>query len=583
LTACRHLAGRLALGVVAALLGGAWSAACAQSASQITPKTFAPPQQGPLSPSLHIAAPGAEAPSGADQLFVTAADLQVVGGFPALASEAAKLRTRFAGHRMSGADIYAAARELETAYARAGYVLVRVTVPAQDIVDGGVIRLQVIDGYIERIETGRLPWRMRGRVAALLRPLQGHGRVREQDLERQLLLAGDAPGVTLRSTLAPGSAVGAAVLVVEATYQPVVTVLTGDNSLGASLGRFQVGGGFTFNSLLGLGEQVYLRASGDPSGGADDFLDAHARNRILAAGVLAPIGDNGLTINLEGTLTRTTPSAPSGLQSTDQFERVSVRVRYPWLRSRSLNVSSQLVFEAEDEEDWLFNAEAKLPISLDRLRVIREETDVDYLTPWGADISGSLTPSVGIDAFGARDKGDASPILPLSVQGADANFAKLAVTAAYNQTLVPHLALALSGSAQTSFGQALAHSEEFGISGPGQLSTFDAGTLQGDSGYLGRAELSTPFALPRLHSTSNINSVAAPYLFVAYGAVFLADPTALQQAHVEAGSVGVGLRLYGGVAASPSNAQLAIEFGRQARSDGVRDEDRLSLSGALNF
>jgi hemolysin activation/secretion protein len=573
---------RLVLTAIAAA-GMAGSLAHAQSASQITPKSFAPPQQGQSAPGFHVASPGAQAPPGADTLFVTPSDVEAVGGFPELAADFAKLRSRLAGRRISGADIYAAARELETAYARAGYVLVRVTVPAQDIADGGVIRLQVIDGYIERIETRSLPWRVRARIAALLAPLTGHGHVLEQALERRLLLASDAPGVTLRSTLAPGSALGATVLVVEASYQPAVAVATGDNSLSPSLGGYQVGSGFNLNSLLGLGEQLYVRASGNPSGGEDGFFEAHALNRILAAGVLVPIGDDGLTLNLEGTLTRTTPSAASGPQSTDQFDRVSLRLRYPWIRARNLNVSSQLAFDVQDEEDWILTLDAIQPISLDRVRVFRLTTDVDYLAPWGGEISASLTPSFGADAFGARDQSRATPTLPLSVQGANADFQKLAATVSYTQTLVPHLAMALSGAAQSSFGQPLVHSEEFGISGPGQLSTFDAGTLQGDSGYLARVELSAPFGVPRLGSMTHAAAIASPYLFESYGEVFLSDPTAVQQAHVRAGSYGVGLRLYGGAPASLANAQFGIEFGRQSRSDGLRNGDRLSLTGSINY
>ena len=61
------------------------------------------------------------------------------------------------GQRVSGAAIFAAARELEAAYAKAGYVLVRVTLPPQKLVSGAVLRLVVIDGMIERIETKRVP------------------------------------------------------------------------------------------------------------------------------------------------------------------------------------------------------------------------------------------------------------------------------------------------------------------------------------------------------------------------------------------------------------------------------------------
>ena len=50
------------------------------------------------------------------------------------------------GRPVSGADIFAAARALEAAYANAGYVLVRITLPPQKLVNGSKLRLVVVDG-----------------------------------------------------------------------------------------------------------------------------------------------------------------------------------------------------------------------------------------------------------------------------------------------------------------------------------------------------------------------------------------------------------------------------------------------------
>jgi hemolysin activation/secretion protein len=553
----------------------------AQSASQITPKSFAPPVAGPAGHGLGIATPGDVAPPGAETLFVTPSGVEFIGGFADFAAEQARIRARVAGRRISGAEIYAAARDLEAAYARAGYVLVRVTVPAQDIVDGGVIKLRVIDGYIERIETGRLPWRARARIAAMVASLAGHGHLRQQDLERRLLLAGDAPGVTLRSTLAPGSTTGAAVLVLEGSDQPVGAVLTGDNSLPRSLGAYQLGGGFNLNSLLGGGEETYLRASGYPIGGGDGFLARYARNRILAAGMVAPLGEDGLTFNVEATLSRTTPIGQGGLQSTDQFERLSFRLRYPWLRGRSLNFSSQLVLDVQNEEAWLLAGQAALPLSLDRVRVLRVINEAGYLAPWGGAVSASLTPSFGLSGLGARTAAQASATLPLSVQRADASFQKLAASLSYNQAIARHLSLALSANAQTSFGRPLVHSEEVGISGPGQLSAFDAGTLQGDSGYVGRVEVAAPFALPTPRPFARAELAASPYLFGAYGEVFLAQPTALQRARIPGSSFGLGLRVSG--AGAGSTGAFSLEYARRNASDGAPGGDRLTASGSIGF
>ena len=74
--------------------------------------------------------------------------------------------------------------------------------------------------------------------------------------------------MTLRSTLAAGSKPSATLLVIEASYRPVTGFVTVDNTLPSALGRDAFGIGVDFNSVLGAGEMLYLRASGCRTPGA---------------------------------------------------------------------------------------------------------------------------------------------------------------------------------------------------------------------------------------------------------------------------------------------------------------------------
>ena len=259
--------------------------ALSQSASQLTPKSFAPPIQATLGGGLAIGGgPGLETPAGADKLFVTLSGVTVDGGLGNLADAETVLRAKLNGKKISGADVFAAARDLEAAYARAGYVLVRVVLPKQKLINGAKLKLVVVDGFIERIDVKDVPEPVRRHIADMLAPLQGIHGVMLKDLERRILLAGDTPGVVLRSSLAPGAASGATILVIDAKYQPVVGSFTLDNTLGSSLGGFEAGFGADFNSVFGLGELTYFRASGYPNVGANGFFSDYAQNRSLAAG-----------------------------------------------------------------------------------------------------------------------------------------------------------------------------------------------------------------------------------------------------------------------------------------------------------
>jgi hypothetical protein len=52
--------------------------------------------------------------------------VSIKGGLPQLAAATAELEARLSGHKISGADVFAAASDLEAAFVRAGHVLVRV-------------------------------------------------------------------------------------------------------------------------------------------------------------------------------------------------------------------------------------------------------------------------------------------------------------------------------------------------------------------------------------------------------------------------------------------------------------------------
>ena len=62
---------------------------------------------------------------------------------------------------------------LAAAYAAAGYVLVRVVLPPQQLLNGARLKLVVVDGFIERIETRDVPERVRHRITTLVGPLTG--------------------------------------------------------------------------------------------------------------------------------------------------------------------------------------------------------------------------------------------------------------------------------------------------------------------------------------------------------------------------------------------------------------------------
>ncbi|MBX9823386.1 MAG: ShlB/FhaC/HecB family hemolysin secretion/activation protein [Xanthobacteraceae bacterium] len=552
----------------------------AQPASQVVPPSFRPNLERPGGFALP-GAPGLVTPAGAEKLFVRLSGVEVKGGLPQLAEATAALERSLLGRPVSGAEIFSAARDLEAAYARAGYVLVRVVLPPQTLVNGARLKLIVVDGFIERVEFKDVPERVLFRISRLVEPLVGRRGLTQVELERRILLAGDTPGAILRSTLAPGRAEGASILIIEAKYQPVSAILAIDNTMSKALGRTTMGMGLDLNSVAGLGELVYLRANGHPEGGGNGYFDRYPTNRALAAGFVLPLWLDGLSFNAEVTDARTTPRETSGVQTTDVFQRMSLRLRYTWLRGRAANFNSEVAFDAQDETQSLFVGAEPVPLSQDRLRIVRFSNDGDHFTPWGALVSGRVTGSFGIDGLGARSVADATALLPFSRQGADPNFRKLDVTLAYAQSVLDHLVFNVTARAQTSFGEPLMRSEQIGIANISGLSTFDAGSIVGDRGYVVRGEASSPWPVPLPEAP--FWAVVTPYVFAAYGEVVLEQPTALEAARVVAASYGGGLRIGGAVPGRLSNGGLTLEYGRATRTDGGAAAHRFTVISATRF
>ena len=557
--------------------------ASAQTASQITPRTFEPAPPALGGAVVFSGQPGLEAPPGSDRLSITISGVSVEGGSPGMAPAAAALEQRLVGRPVPVSELFAAAQALEEAYAQAGYVLARVVIPQQSLENGERLRLVIVSGFIERLDTAAVPERVRGRIERVVGPLVGQRDLKLGEIERRLLIAGDTYGVALNSALSPGKEPGGAVLVVEANFHPVTGSVGLDNTLSDELGTWTLATGVELNSPFRLGETIYVRASGYPGGdgegGLGGLFTGYPRSRTLAAGVVLPIGPNGMTFNVEATASKTTPEPTDGIQTRTSFQRLSFRLFYPVIRSRSTNLNAGIIFDAQSEAQHLMPANgADITFAEDKLRIFRLTGDYQRAFASGAVLALWGTASFGIDGLGARGEEDVS-FPTLTRQGADADFQKLEVAARWDQGLTEHLAYSLYGRAQTSFGQVMTTSEQFGIASFQELSTFDAGTLGGDSGWVVRGDLQSPWT----RQVRAVPLIVTPYAFAATGSLHLEEPTVLEEANLNVGSLGVGVTVTAIRDPGFSDASLTFEYGRAYRDDDEPDDNRFTVVGSFQF
>ena len=224
------------------------------------------------------------------------------------------------------ADLRAGAARISAFYNSRGYFLAQAYLPPQDVSDGAV-EIAVVEGRFGKIDV-RNPSGLRdGRARQVLSGLDSGDLIANGPLERRLLFLSDIPGVRVKSTLSPGSAVGTSDLVVDIDRGRRVTgSVEADNAGNRFTGTYRAGGSFNLNNPTGLGDLLSLRVL------ASDGGLAYGR-----ASYQAPVGDATLGIaftHLKYRLGREFRV----LDGDGTADILSVFGSYPLIRSRSMNL-----------------------------------------------------------------------------------------------------------------------------------------------------------------------------------------------------------------------------------------------------
>jgi hemolysin activation/secretion protein len=197
---------------------------------------------------------------------------------------------------------------------------------------------------------------------------------------------------------------------------------------------------------------------------------------------------------------------------------------------------------------------------------------------WGTALQSSAIYSHGT---GGRDLADADASgIPLSRQGASPLFTKANFDLHIGQPLPEGLRLDVFGRAQASFGKPMLVSEQFSLDGPLAVSSYPNGTLNVDEGGTLRGELGRPFAVPEFP----VFLTLSPYVFAAYGAGRLDDPTFIELPTIRATAIGVGLRSGVDTPDPYRGLALGLEFARQySNLPNLPQAWRLNFGASIRF
>jgi hemolysin activation/secretion protein len=415
----------------------------------------------------------------------------------------------------------AMAERISDFYNRHGYLVAQAYVPAQDIHDG-VVTLAVIEGRYGAVGLNNQSRVSSGLARSVLAGLEPGDLVATAPLERRLLLLSDLPGVTVKSTLTPGEAVGTSNLLVDlAPGRRVTGSLEADNAGNRFTGQYRGGATLNLNEPLGWGDVASVR-----------FLTAGSGFNYVRGAYQGRIQDATVGVAYEHLSYRLGKEfAP--LHASGTVDIASLYGSYPLIRSRDTDLYALADFDDRRFKDKV-GATSSVTDKSARVAILGLAGDHhDRLwgggwTNWSANWAlGDLdikTPEVrAIDALTARSNG---------------GYDKLSFDVARLQS-VGGGPLSLYGEARGQLASKnLDSSEKMELGGAYGVRAYPEGEAYGDQGYIVTAEARWRLARLSQMTDGSLSAVA----FVDHGEVTInKNPWAAGDNSRSLSAAGVGL------------------------------------------
>jgi hemolysin activation/secretion protein len=458
------------------------SAAFAQKAptagEQLMQIPAAPTVTAP-SPNMRVESSEAGSTESADTRKILVKTLRLKG-VTAIPEEELVQASGFApGGWYSLSELRALATKMTAYYRRAGYVLARIFVPAQDVTDG-TVTIEVAEGRIGRIELRNQSGVSDQVVHTLLEGLEAANAVNMPELERRLLLLTDIPGIKAKSVLKPGTSAGSTDLIVDLTPgQKIVGNLEADNHGNSYTGTHRVGANLTLNALTGNADAASVRLLTSGTGMQYGRVGYQRLLGPLSAGVAYTTMAYTLGGEFANSKAHGTANIGSGYLS------------YSLIRSRDRNMAIQLAIENKDFADRIAtgspanNADKNVLNGTLSWKGDYQAAASNYLGNYIVSLTHGVlnlqnADAVQVDTSSAKTQGD---------------FEKLTYALAHQHALGKASGLSVSSSGQWA-SKNLDASEKFSLGGANGVRAYPSGEAAGDEGVLLSLELRT--ALPVL-------------------------------------------------------------------------------------
>lgn len=424
------------------------------------------PEKDMSLPELQPPAPPRPAPP-ADERRIRIDRFAITGNTIFKEEELRSLIADREGTELTLTEIYGLADRLTDFYQAHGYSLTTVTVPAQRMLDG-VLRLEVVEGRIGKLIFEGNQGYDDAFLTRQLDRLKPGTILRFAELESEVLLLNDLPGLMARSVLLPGEEYGTTDINLRLEEKPVAASAVLDNSGRKVIGQWRLGADFTINNPLRFGDVLGLGYT-------------HSQSNLLRQGRFSygfPVLTYGSRMNLSYSRAEYDVGEEfAALEIAGLSETARVQLSHPFLRSRRNNLSATLgaayVRGQSDLRD--------IPLNDDKISFLEGGLNFSHRNTSGgfASLSGQVATN-----FRSNPDGSDSKALP----------PRLELHGDYEHLFGRGWSAALRGEAVLS-QDSLPDSNKYGLGGPASVRGFVSSKIRGDQGAMGSLELRRGFSL----------------------------------------------------------------------------------------
>nr|WP_316639765.1 ShlB/FhaC/HecB family hemolysin secretion/activation protein [uncultured Roseateles sp.] len=481
----------------------------------------------------------------------------------------------YLGLQKQMSDVEAARTELDKAYQSAGFLTVFVDVPEQRI-DGGVVRLKVVEARVERLSVTGARYFSQGQIRNTVTELADGQVPNFNTVQRQLAQLNRSDDRRVQPVLRPGRLPGT----VEAELQvndklPLSGSIELHNGHAEGTDPTRLSANVRYDNLFQLGHGVSLTGITAPQ--------KPAQSKVLVLNYSLPM-DEGRTLTLYGVASDSAVESLGGTSVLGKGTTLGLRYALPLQGPDNSYHSLTLGADYKDLKERVSFGDGSISTPLRYLPL-----QLAYAGGWsgaeGAQTQLSATLSFGLRRLLAREVADCpradgsygpADQFACKRKGADGGFNTLRLDVRHSQRMawgeqgLGTLALRLSGQISN---QALTSAEQFSVGGAETVRGYLEGAASGDYGLLGSLEWRSPNVATRWFTAAEGGTALINDLtllgFVDVARTYLFDPDVGQASHVSLLGAGVGLRLAGrhGLSLSLDAAQMLKRLSAQGRRE----------------